>query len=74
MINESVEEVESPKAVAGITCDTFTDLVEWMRWAHERNRPFHASTFEGELGFRVDIVLDYSETVENNRIIRRLAE
>ena len=40
MINESVEEVESPGAVAGITCDIVTDLVEWMRWAHERNRPF----------------------------------
>jgi hypothetical protein len=64
-------EEKSARAVAGIFCDTFKDLIDWMRWAHERNRPFHASTFEGELGFRIDIVLDYSETVEDNQIIRK---
>lgn len=71
MIDESFEEEESARAVAGLFCDTFEDLIDWMRWAHERNRPFHASTFEGELGFRIDIVLDNSETVENNQIIRK---
>lgn len=76
MIEEEEIEIEiegSPRSVAGIFCDTFEDLLDWMRWAHERNRPFHAGTFEGELGFLIHITLDFRETVKDNRIVREEA-
>lgn len=67
---ESSKDFDSTRAIAGIVCKTLKDLIDWIRWAHERNRPFHAGTFEGDLGFRIDVALDFDETVDNNRIVK----
>jgi len=70
MVDDEMDAPEDKtRAVAGIFCNTFGELLQWIAWAHERNRPFHAGTFEGELGFRIDIVLDDGETCNGSEIV-----
>lgn len=73
-MNDEKQEIEIVRVSVGIHCDTINELIYWIQWAHNRNRPFHAlPEMDDEIGFYFSTILADNEDFDmvKNTIIKK---